>query len=209
MSPDSALLSCQRQPTKLANRLQRGGVLAALAQSESGMQQAPFCLTEQSAIHTSGPENWASALRSWQGSTNRNITRTSRSFSPGTPQQKSWAKEGLLKPETPGCQDQSRARPLHEQRQRNPENAEAHTWPPQTRTPKRHQRPQLLVPVCTAAMAIAKALGWPTIPQALTPDTSGNHCKQVLCCVSVDENSNLRLHEFSSPNPWFPRQARL
>ena len=94
--------------------------------------------------------------------------------------------KGLLKPENLrekyASQDPGRAR-LHEQRQCNPEKAEAHTWPLPTAGTVASQacQPRLLVLVRIIAMAIRKALERPAIPQALALDLSGNHCELLLC----------------------------
>ena len=192
MSPASALLSW-RQPAKDANRLRVGGVLLRSpgAPSDSGMQRVPFCHLKEPKCNLLAPagnsEIWADML-SWHSARNKNMQR--RDFMLLQPRNSSskvlgGGDKGLLKPENLRknvSQDPGRAR-LHEQRQCNPEKAEAHTWPLPTAGTVASQacQPRLLVLVRIIAMAIRKALERPAIPQALALDPSGNHCELLLC----------------------------
>ena len=116
------------------------------APSDSGMQRVPFCLKEPKCnllAPAGNSENWANML-SWHSARNKNIQR--RDFMLLQPRNSSskvlGGDKGLLKPENLrekyASQDPGRAR-LHEQRQCDPEKAEAHTWPLPTRARWRHK----------------------------------------------------------------------
>ena len=147
------------------------------APSDSGMQRVPFCHLREQKCNLLAPagnsENWADML-SWHGSTKQEhpkeghhgpsaqeLLEQSPGRRQGTPQTRKPSEKNV-------SQDPGRAR-LREQRQCNPEKADAHTWPLPTAGTVASQacQPRLFV-VRIITMAIGKALERPAIPQALS-----------------------------------------